>query len=109
METQDGQIHESWVTENHLDPKCDGIYQNNLIPGARFLYFALHELGLVSEPIPRYKLEAAVHEVSLKHGLVAGDWEMLERCIDLGREVEFIIYQNEIKATQEGSDFDPIF
>ncbi len=109
MENQGEQEPETWVTENYQDPNWYGLYEHNLIPGARFLYFALHELGLVSKPIPRYRLEAAVHEVFLKHGLVAGDWEILKRCLDIIRQVEFGYYQIELrKAAQDGFDDDPL-
>ena len=102
MENQGEQEPETWVTENYQDPNWRGFYEHNLIPGARFLYFALRELGLVSEPIPRYRLEAAVHEVFLKHGLVAGDWQLLEDCLDVIRQVDFIYDKIELrKAAQD--------
>ena len=107
MGTQGGKEPDNWVRENHKDPNWNGLYVGNLVPGARFLYFALHELGLVDESVTRDKLVAVVHEVYMKHGLVAGDWEMLERCIELFREVAFIEHKNELrKAAQDGFDND---
>ena len=100
MTTQGGQEHEAWATEKYLDP---GIYEDNLLPGARFLYFALHELGLVTGPIPRYRLEAAVHEVFLKHNLVAGDWETLGDCLKRTQYLDFLEHEIGRKVTQDGS------
>ena len=109
MENEDRQKVPTWVTENYQDPNWYGFYIHNLIPGARFLYFALNELGLVDDSITKDKLVRVVYEVFEKHGLVAGDWEMLKVCLDIIREVEFGYYQIELrKAAQDGFDDDPL-
>ena len=107
MGTQGGKEPDNWVRENHMNPNWNGIYEDNLLPGARFLYFALHELGLVTGPIPRYRLEAAVHEVFLKHNLVAGDWETLGDCLKRTQYLDFLEHEIGRKATQDGPDPDP--
>ena len=107
MENQGEQKPETWVTENYQDPNWQGTYQDNLIPGARFLYFALHELGLVAESITRDKLETVVNEVHEKHNLVAGNWEMLEACVELSRYFDYLDHMAELrKAAQDGFDND---
>ena len=105
METQGGQKTPTWVTENPENPPPDGTY--DLMSGARFLFFALYELGLLDGSITQEKLEAAVHAVQEKQHLVAGDWDMLEACIELSRQLDFDEYKSELrKAAQHGLDND---
>ena len=107
MESQDGQEHEAWVAENYPDPNWKDFYPRHVIPGARFLYFGLHELGLFDKSIRRHKLEATVFDVCIKHGLVAGHWETPGERPRLSDEVERSAYMSAWWAGRDGLNFDP--